>query len=112
MENPFCPNCGKAAEKNGNKIICAECDAEFLITQDKTARVEKTGVITDLQNRVSALEGNKPAEPEPAADPDDQGPAGDPNDQGPAGDPDDQEPAGDPDDQEPAADPDGEEDLW
>ena len=100
MENAHCPNCGKPAEKNGNKITCVECDATFTITQDKTARVEKTGVITDLQNRVSALEGNKPAEPDPAEDLDDQEPAADLDDQEPAADPDDQEPAADQDQEE------------
>ena len=68
MADSFCPNCGKPAEKIGNKLTCIECDAAFKITQDGTAKVEKTGVIQDLTDRVETLEGKTPAEPDPAGD--------------------------------------------
>jgi len=63
----YCPNCGKPAIKEGNKITCEECDAVFRVTQDG-ARLEKTGVIKDHERRIAQLEGRLKPETQSESD--------------------------------------------
>lgn len=71
----FCVNCQQPAIRTGNEITCANCDAVFIITEKRGAKVKELGPIEDLNRRVSALEGAgssepAPVEPEPAEDDD------------------------------------------
>jgi uncharacterized Zn finger protein (UPF0148 family) len=51
-----CPNCGTdKITIEGNHIICPVCDAKFKITTEGP-RVEQTGLVTDLQERVKKIE--------------------------------------------------------
>ena len=67
-----CPNCLGPAIKEGNKIICETCDAEFTFTKTGGAKVTKLGPIEDHEQRIKKLESLIPGqEPDPAKlDPD------------------------------------------
>ena len=66
--NTVCPNCGMAASREKNVIICETCDAEFVIQQRTRQQTLKTvGRIEQLENRVAQLEAElgKPEELKP-----------------------------------------------
>jgi len=55
-EKVQCPNCLGDAEKSGNKIICATCDAVFKITKTGSATAVELGWKEKIEGRVGALE--------------------------------------------------------
>jgi len=65
-EKVQCPNCLEPAEKSGNTIICAACDATYKITKTGAATVAQLGRVEKLEKRVDSLE--KLLSPEPADD--------------------------------------------
>ncbi len=61
-----CPNCGKEAEKEGNKIVCETCDATFSLTRTGAARVADVGRFQTIEDRLDKIESVLPGqEPEP-----------------------------------------------
>lgn len=51
----FCPNCGRRAAREGNKLICEFCDAEFSVNKTEK-KVVAEGKIASIEKRVYALE--------------------------------------------------------
>ncbi len=64
-EKVQCPNCLGDAEKSGNQIICAACDAVFKITKTGSAKAVELGRVEKLEGRVGALEELLTPEPIP-----------------------------------------------
>lgn len=61
----ICPNCQNPAILSGNEITCETCDAVFAFTKKDGAKVKEMGPIADHEQRITALEGKAPHEPEP-----------------------------------------------
>jgi len=55
-KKPLCPNCQQPAIREGNKIICEACDATYIITKEQGAKVDKTGELADIKQRLAQLE--------------------------------------------------------
>lgn len=68
-----CPYCSKPAifDERKNIIICEHCDAEYKVTKRGGAKVKKTGLFDDHENRLQALEQRSPIAA--AAEPSDNG---------------------------------------
>ena len=66
-----CPNCQSenVQKLKTGKILCPGCDTVFSIEQDG-AKVAQTDVLENLDQRVSALEKEKPAQPPQKDNPD------------------------------------------
>ena len=69
-EQVYCPNCRQLCEKNGNILICTNCDATYKITKTGAAKVVKLGEVEELKCRVTALEALLAPEDAAAAAPD------------------------------------------
>lgn len=61
----ICPMCGKPALLDGDKIACEQCDAIYKITKEGGARVQRTGVFDNHEQRIAVLEGAQTAPEEP-----------------------------------------------
>jgi uncharacterized C2H2 Zn-finger protein len=73
----LCPNCERRAVLNGeNEIVCEKCDTVFKLTKQQGAKVRKTGVLYEIEERLKKCEtklfpeDNEPDEPD---EPDDSG---------------------------------------
>ena len=68
-----CPNCLGPAIKEGNKIICENCDATFTFTKTGGAKVKEIGRLDNLEKRLDRVESLLPSqEPEPESKPKDE----------------------------------------
>jgi len=65
----LCPSCQQPAIREGNDIICENCDATFKITKTGGAKVKKLGEIEEIKNRLDLIEARFPGQ-EPEEDQD------------------------------------------
>lgn len=52
----FCPNCQSPAIRDGNEIICEECDATYKVEKVDGAKVKSTGRLQQIEERIEKLE--------------------------------------------------------
>lgn len=66
LKKTSCPNCLGPAIKEGNKIICENCDATFTYTKTGGAKVKEIGRLENLEKRMEHVESLLPGqEPDP-----------------------------------------------
>ena len=62
-----CPCCSGIAIKDGNKVICENCDATFEITKVGGAKLKEIGRLDSIEERLDRVESLLPGqEPDPA----------------------------------------------
>lgn len=74
-----CPNCGARAIKEGNKIVCEDCDATYSFKKTGGAKVLDIGRLESIEERLNRVESLLPGDPDPA-DPQDPADPADPDD--------------------------------
>lgn len=57
-----CPNCLGPAIKEGNKIICENCDATFTFTKTSGAKLETIGRLEAVEKRLDRIDSLLPGE--------------------------------------------------
>lgn len=57
-----CPYCSEPAifDERKSVILCEHCDVEYKVTKQGGAKVKKTGIFDDHENRLQALEQRSP----------------------------------------------------
>lgn len=64
-----CPNCGARAIKEGNKIVCEDCDATYSFKKTGGAKVLDIGRLESVEKRLDRVESLLPGQDPDPADP-------------------------------------------
>jgi len=64
----YCPNCGRAAVREGNNITCEACDAVFAFKHTGPV-VKQVGRLEAFEGRLAIVEAALLGEPEPEPEP-------------------------------------------